>query len=162
MARAGGFKACTMVRQERLCLQTSIVQRIDRTPGWSPSINSTPAASSARRIAARLLIEGTRRPFSKSRMVLSLRFDRAANSQRRRPASSREMIQRPGCRIRLSPRRSWLRNFHEGGRGNPCPSRSYRTGDHGDASAYNSGVGCESAPRRVCVVRVLGTAHRSD
>jgi len=55
-------------------------QRVNRTPGWLPSINSTPAASSTRRIAAKLLIEGTRRPFSKSRTVLSLKFDRAANS----------------------------------------------------------------------------------
>jgi hypothetical protein len=55
-------------------------QRVSRTPGWSPSMNSTPAASSARLTAAKLLIEGTRRPFSKSRIVLSLKLDRAANS----------------------------------------------------------------------------------
>jgi len=55
-------------------------QRDNRTPGWSPSINWTPATSRARLMAAKLLIEGSRRPFSKSRIVLSLKLDRAANS----------------------------------------------------------------------------------
>jgi len=73
-------KACTDDRAGTCLLPTIYRHRINLTPGWSPSINSTPAASSARRTAAKLLIEGTRRPFSKSRMVLSLRFDRAANS----------------------------------------------------------------------------------
>ena len=72
-ARACGFKACTNGRAGTCLLPTIYRHRIDRTPGWSSSINSTPAASSVRRIAARLLIEGTRRPFSKSRMVLSSR-----------------------------------------------------------------------------------------
>jgi hypothetical protein len=35
-------------------------------------------------------------------------------------------------------------------------------GDHGDAGVHDRGVGRESAPRRPCVVPVLGSAHRSD
>jgi hypothetical protein len=59
IARSGRSKACTNGRAATCLLPTIYRQRINRTPGWSPSINSTPAASIARRIAAKLLIEGT-------------------------------------------------------------------------------------------------------
>jgi hypothetical protein len=41
----------------------------NRRPGASPLVNSTPASSSTRWIAARLLLVGFRRPFSKSTTV---------------------------------------------------------------------------------------------
>ena len=52
-----------------------------RTPGPPPfsAMNSTAASSSARRIARRLLNEGTRRPFSKSRTVERPRCAARAN-----------------------------------------------------------------------------------
>jgi hypothetical protein len=64
--------------------------------------------------------------------------------------------------VECSPRRSRTRSSHERGRGDPRPSRPYRTGDHGDAGVHDRGVGRESAPRRLCVVPILGSAHRSD
>jgi hypothetical protein len=41
----------------------------NRRPGASPLVNSTPASSSTRWIAARLFLVGLRRPFSKSTMT---------------------------------------------------------------------------------------------
>jgi hypothetical protein len=41
----------------------------NRRPGASPLVNSTPASSSTRWIAARLFLVGVLRPFSKSTMV---------------------------------------------------------------------------------------------
>ena len=57
------------------------------------STKITPEASKAPRIAARLFGDGIRRPFSKSRIVLSLRFDRAPTSacdQSNRPRAARD------------------------------------------------------------------------